>query len=117
MAKHKSKIVKELDPKDVEGFSEARIQHYLSLGYHPFLDERSKVKWLTPAQANMRVASRMKVPFSHYIFTPKSKGRYRRRRRRNRFLSFVLHHWLFIVLTLLVIVGFAYIYLFTSILY
>nr|MDK2851416.1 hypothetical protein [Candidatus Cloacimonadota bacterium] len=117
MAKQKSKIVKELDPKDVEGFSEARIKHYLSLGYRPYLDERSKVKWLTLPQFTMLEASQVKVPITHYIFGSKNKGRYRRRRHHGRFVGFVLRHWFFALLLLTIFAALAYIYFNQSVIF
>lgn len=52
MSAKRTKIIKELDPNEVKGFSQARIQHYLQLGYKPYLDEYSEVKWLTrPSEA------------------------------------------------------------------
>jgi len=50
MSKQRTKIVKELDPQELEGYSKAHIEHYLSLGYRPYLNEHGHIKWLTPAR-------------------------------------------------------------------
>jgi len=117
MTKRKSKIVKELDPNDVEGFSEARIRHYLSLGYHPYLDENSKIKWLTGSQATLRGAKKVKISLGHNIFPTKNRKKHRRRRRRHHLLSFIRQHWLFILIVALVLIWLGVIYLFPNIVF
>lgn len=76
MRSKKSKIIKEIDPQDVKDLSQARIDHYLSLGYLPYLDENDHVKWLTQAQRNMRaVSSRSVLPsIPHRIFQKNASG-------------------------------------------
>lgn len=105
MRSKKSKIVKELDPQEVEDLSQARIDNYLSLGFLPYLDEKNHVKWLTQAQRSMRgVSSRSVLPsIRHRIFQKKKTGRYRRKRGPRGFFWFVQKHWFVIIVTLIVL--------------
>ncbi|MCB5253774.1 MAG: hypothetical protein RBR69_01450 [Candidatus Cloacimonadaceae bacterium] len=102
MTSKKTKIIKELDPQDVKGFSQARIDHYLSLGYRPYLDEKSRIKWLTQAQRNMRGAKSIRVPIMHRIFPKKVKSRYRKKRHKRNFGVFIQDNWFFIFTVFLV---------------
>ncbi len=106
MRSKKSKIIKEIDPQDVKDLSQARIDHYLSLGYLPYLDENDHVKWLTQAQSNMRaVSSRSVLPsIPHRIFQKKPAGRRRRKRGPRGFLRFIQKHLFFIIAFLIVLI-------------
>ncbi|MCB5263038.1 MAG: hypothetical protein LHW64_03890 [Candidatus Cloacimonetes bacterium] len=113
MRSKKSKIVKELDPQEVEGVSQARIEHYLALGYRPYMDEKSHVKWLTEAQMSMRGVSnrhvRHKVPFR--IFPQKRTGRYRKKRGHRSFFRFIKDNMGFILISLLIFMFLILVYL------
>ncbi|MCK9556712.1 MAG: hypothetical protein PHO85_01500 [Candidatus Cloacimonetes bacterium] len=107
MSRKRTKIVKELDPQEVEGFSQARINHYLSLGYKPYLDEKSHVKWLTQAQLGMRDAVTRHRPFRiqrppHYI-----RKKHRRRWMRPSLWHIVCSSWPFLLLLGILAVGVA----------
>jgi hypothetical protein len=106
MRSKKSKIVKELDPQEVEGISQARIQHYLSLGYLPYMDDKSHVKWLTQAQMSMRgISSRhVSVRIPHRIFPKKKTGRYRKKKGRRSFFRFIRDNWFFITVSLVIVI-------------
>lgn len=103
MRSKKSKIIKELDPQELEGISQARVKHYLALGYSPYLDDRSHVKWLTQAQRNMRGAKSIHVPIHHRIFPKKTAVRHRKRRSRRGFLRFLQQYWVFTLILVIVI--------------
>lgn len=106
MRSKKSKIVKELDPQELEGISEARIEHYLALGYLPYLDEQSHVKWLTQAQMSMRGISnrsvRAQVPFRR--FPKRKKSQYRKKRSRRNAFQFFWDNWVLITVSLIVFI-------------
>ena len=105
MRSKKSKIVKQLDPQEVEGVSQARIEHYLSLGYLPYLDEKSHVKWLTQPQMSMRAISsrntRVRIP--HRILPKKQTGRYRKKQAQRSFFHFVQDNWIFALVLLIIV--------------
>lgn len=104
MTSKKSKIIKELDPQDVEGLSQARIEHYLSLGYRPYLDDKSQVKWLTQAQMSMRNAKSLRVPFTRRILPKKQANRYRKKRYSHGRFRFFRVNWFFILILLIIVI-------------
>jgi hypothetical protein len=105
MTRKKTKIVKELEPDEVEGYSPARIEHYLSLGYRPYLDERSHVKWLTQAQRSLRGAKNTRVPVTRRLIPQKKTGRYRKKKGHRTLYRFIREYWFF-ALTILIVVAF-----------
>ncbi|MDD2615904.1 MAG: hypothetical protein PHH74_01820 [Candidatus Cloacimonetes bacterium] len=105
MSRKRTKIVKELDPQEVAGLSQARIDHYLSLGYKPYLDEHSHVKWLTQAQRAMRDAV---VSHRHIRLHRPPRPQHRKKRRswrRDSFKQFIRAYWPFLLLIAVLIVG------------
>lgn len=115
MAKKKTKIIKELELHEVEGYSQARIEHYLSLGYRPYLDEKSKVKWLTPAQRSMRSMLNTRVPLSHRLFPSKNHEKRRRRKRSHPFIRFLRVHLFFVLMVVVVLAFVALLYFYPNI--
>jgi len=105
MRKHKSKIVKELDPQEVEGYSKARIEHYLSLGYRPYLNDEGHIKWLTQAQMSLRSTGGGGGLSLKKLLRPKKSRYYKHRRRRSHWRSFVKENILMIILSLMAIVA------------
>jgi hypothetical protein len=104
MSKKRSKIVKQLELHEIKGFSEARIEHYLRLGYKPYLDEHSEIKWLTDASRNMRDAKDHRPSMSSRIATRNALRRQHRKMHRGGIYGFFCAFWPFIV-TLVVIAG------------
>lgn len=102
MSKNRSKIVKELDPQEVEGFSQARIEHYLRLGYKPYLDNDSEIKWLTEANRNMRDAKTRKTTISGLFASRTTYKKSRRSLRKGGVFAFLRGYWLFIALLLII---------------
>lgn len=102
MSKHKTKIVKELDPQEVEGYSKARLEHYLSLGYRPYLNEKGQVKWLTPAQMTMRGSAGGTGLSLKKLLKPKNSYISKKRRKRRHWRSFFREHWLMILIVIVV---------------
>ncbi|MDI3503466.1 MAG: hypothetical protein PWP64_402 [Candidatus Cloacimonadota bacterium] len=98
MTRKKTRIVKELEPEEVEGYSQAQIEHYLSLGYRPYLDERSHIKWLTGAQYSLRGAHHVHVPVTRRLIHPRHSGRYRKKRGHRSLYRFFREYWFFILL-------------------
>jgi hypothetical protein len=102
MSKHKTKIVKELDPQEIEGLSPARIEHYLSLGYRPYLNEKGQIKWLTPAQMTMRGSAGGMGLSLKKLLKPKNSYLSKKRRKRHHWRSFIREHWLMILIVIVV---------------
>lgn len=105
MSTKRTKIIKELDPQEVEGFSEARKEHYLFLGYRPYLNEKDEVKWLTPAQMTLRASDSRHWYWLGGLFQPKYTVPSQKRRRRRRFhlWRFLAEHWLSIVIVIVIL--------------
>ncbi len=103
MRSKKTKIVKELDPQEVEGLSQARIEHYLVLGYRPYLDEKSHIKWLTQAQMSMRGISSHRVSSFRRMFPKRPVSRYRKKRSRRSRFHYIREYWLPALMLLIVI--------------
>ncbi|MCB5269180.1 MAG: hypothetical protein PHU99_01205 [Candidatus Cloacimonetes bacterium] len=93
MSKKRSKIVKELDPQEIKGFSPARIEHYLSLGYRPYLNEEGHTKWLTPAQMTLRGTAGGSGSSIKNLLHPRESRFYKRRKRRSHWRSFLRENW------------------------
>lgn len=119
MRSKKTKIVKELEPQEVEGVSPARIEHYLSLGYRPYLDEKSHVKWLTLAQMSMRGISNRNVRahIPRRFFHKKPKSRYRKKRSRRTKFRFFREYWLFILVFIIIIIFLIFVFWYPDLLF
>lgn len=106
MSKQRTKIVKELDPQELEGYSKARIEHYLSLGYRPYLNEHGHIKWLTPAQMSLRGTTGGGGISLRKLLRPKHSAYYKsRRRRRTHWRSFIKANWFILSLAGLALIG------------
>lgn len=103
MSRKRSKIVKELDPNEVEGFTQARIEHYLRLGYKPYLDKHAEVKWLTDASRNMRDAKTRRPSLRSIILTHYSLKKRRRVMRKAGPLAFIRAFWPFLLILAVII--------------
>ncbi len=102
MSTKKSRIVKDLDPQQVEGYSQARIEHYLALGYRPYLNEKGNVKWLTPAQRSLR-GSFDRKPFSlRSMFGQKFHSEVRKKRHHFSLGKLFRRHWLSLLVLLVI---------------
>lgn len=114
MARTKTKVIKELEPDEITGYSPARIEHYYNLGYRPYLMENGQIKWLTPAQRSMRAAkgSKPKIRMS-LLGRPKTTGR-KKRRRRSYFRSFMRDHWLSLLISLILLLSVMLLYLYAN---
>jgi len=115
MAKHRSKIVKELEPQNVDGVSDAQKQYYDSIGYKPYINSRDEVVWLSPTQHGFRINAKHRLPIHRRIFGKKiPQPASMKRRRRNWALKFFIHNWqLLLILAVLmtsVMYYFKYIY-------
>jgi hypothetical protein len=106
MSKQRTKIVKELDPQELEGYSKAHIEHYLSLGYRPYLNEHGHIKWLTQAQMSLRgTAGGGGISLRNLLRFKRSVHYKSRRRRRTHWLSFIKANWFFLSLVVLTLIG------------
>ncbi|MCB5259523.1 MAG: hypothetical protein PHN71_04030 [Candidatus Cloacimonetes bacterium] len=102
MSAKRTKIIKELDPNEVKGFSQARIQHYLQLGYKPYLDEYSEVKWLTQAQRSMRDAKIKHVSLMQRVTSKRKYNAHRRKMHKSGFLFSILVFWPILVILIVI---------------
>lgn len=109
MTKKQETIVQELDIKEVEGFSEAQISYYLSLGFKPYACRGGKVKWLMPEQQSLRIASRRRRTWIERLFLVKPDTPRPRKRHRANFIKFIRYHWLFLLIIALLAMALAYI--------
>jgi hypothetical protein len=98
MPKHRSKIVKELEPQCVEGVTEAQRQYYESIGFRPYLNSRDEIVWLSPAHHGFRINAKHKLPLYRRIFTKKIPQPAMKRRRRNWMAKFFVHNWLLLLI-------------------
>jgi len=106
MKKQKFLVVQELDPESVEDIEQHKREHYLSLGYKPYLLTDGSVKWLTDAQRVYREASTTPVSVLPRFLHKKSGGNFRRRHKhRSNLHKFLLEHWLFIAMMGVLVVG------------
>lgn len=114
MSRTKTKVIKELEPEEIKGYSPARIEHYYSLGYRPYLMENGQIKWLTPAQRSMRAAknNKYKIRLS-FLGRPKQPGR-KKRRRHSYLHSFMREHWLSLLITVALVLGALLLYFFSD---
>ncbi|HNQ43459.1 MAG TPA: hypothetical protein PKI59_03480 [Candidatus Cloacimonadota bacterium] len=101
MSTKHTRILQELDPETVEGYTEAQKRYYLNGGYRPYLDENGKVKWLTLTQYSMRGDISYKAPRIRLLPPKKLTNQRRRRPHRTMIVKFVREYWLTIMLVLL----------------
>ncbi|MDD3535566.1 MAG: hypothetical protein PHC50_05400 [Candidatus Cloacimonetes bacterium] len=114
MARTKTKVIKELEPEDIAGYTPARIEHYYNLGYRPYLMENGKIKWLTPAQRSMRAAKVRKPKLRTNLFGRPRNITRKKRRRRSYFRSFFREHWLSLLITAILIAAAILLYLYAN---
>ena len=98
MSSRKKRIVKELAPEEVEGFPLARIQHYLELGYKPYLDEDNEVKWLTPAQRSLRGSVNTHIPLSRKLFPKRFYFASTHKHHHTMVYRFIREYWRFVLI-------------------
>lgn len=98
MSSKRTKIVKELDPQEVEGFSQARIEHYLRLGYKPYLDVHNEVKWLSEVQRSMRDARSRRPSLASRLASRSAYKKHRRIIHRGGLIGFIRAFWPFLLL-------------------
>lgn len=99
MGTRKSKILKELEPEEIEGYTETQIQYFMSLGYKPYLNAKHQVKWLTDAQRSMRGTVGSSIPLSRRIFP---KNIYNEGKRGNPHFNlwrFIRYYWLTVLVS------------------
>lgn len=103
MSKEKFKVVEELDPASVTGISELQRNHYLALGYKPFLMSNGRVKWLTEANRVYRTArTTHHIPLMPVTHKSRQNGR-KKHRRTSPVLVFLKENWLFILIILAIL--------------
>jgi hypothetical protein len=103
MRKNKYNIVEELDPDSLEGVSELQKKHYLSLGYKPYILQNGRTKWLTDAQRVYKATVSRHRLVNKKV---KSKGSTKRKRRRHdRFSSYIRDNWLWLSLVAISIIA------------
>ncbi len=107
MSKKPVVMMQELDLKDVDGFTEAQITYFTSLGLKPYLQSSGKVKWMLPEQHNLRMVKSRKSSIFSSIFSAGPSFNYRRRKHRSALTKLLLHNWLWILLfsTIVVAIG------------
>ena len=109
MSKKRFQVVEELDPASVQGVSDIQRNHYLSLGYKPYLMADGRIKWLTQANRVYRTAQAAHhIPLAIKTGGSPAKGR-RRRKHSNRIINFVRQNWLILVLVLLALIAIVYV--------
>ncbi len=102
MSRDRFQVVEELDPASIKTVSELQRNHYLALGYRPYLMSNGKIKWLTEANRVYRSAKASHhVPLRPVKFA--SGSRRRKRRHGSRILSFLRENWLFILIVLVIL--------------
>jgi hypothetical protein len=94
MAKHRSMIVKELEPQNVDGVSEAQKQYYNSLGFKPYLNDHGSVVWLSPSQHGFRINASSKIPIYRRLFAKRVPQPALKRKKRNWAVKFFANNWL-----------------------
>ncbi len=94
MSKRRTHIIEELDPQNVENFSEAQKQFYTSMGYKPYLNADGKTVWLSPELHPLRINSKTRRPFFKRLFYRSKIVVPERRRRRPWIQKFLRHNWI-----------------------
>jgi len=94
MSKRRTHIIEELDPHNVENFSEAQKQFYASMGYKPYLNADGKTVWLSPELHPLRINSKVRRPLFKKLFGRNKIVIPERRRRRPWITKFIRHNWL-----------------------
>jgi len=100
MPKKHAAILQELDLKDVDGFTEAQITYFTSLGLKPYQNSSGKVKWMLPEQQNLRLVKSRKSSILSRILSGTPSFNYRRRKHRSTLSKLLLHNWLWILIFL-----------------
>ncbi len=111
MSSNRSKIVQELDPETVEGYTKAQKRHYLSTGHRPYLDENGRVKWLTLTQYTVRGDARIKTSRMRQLFARPVTHLVRKRPHRPGFVKFLMQYWLTILVVALVVASAVVLYI------
>lgn len=104
MSKNKYIVVQELDPDSIEGLPELYKNHYLKLGYKPYLMGDGSTKWLTDTQ---RVYKETRAIHKITVKKPppmKINGMIRKRKNSNRIVRFFRRHWLMILLVIFALI-------------
>ena len=105
MTSKRSTAIEELDPKEVEGFSDAQKAYYLGMGYRPYRMASGNVKWLSPTLHPHRINN---VPRKHILkkmFTNQKKPKVFKRRHHNHFRKFFTANVVFILLFLILVIA------------
>lgn len=102
MKKQKFLVVQELDPESVEDIEQHKREHYLHLGYKPYLMADGAIKWLTETQRVYREASTTPKSIIPRFHSPRSS---RKHKHRSNMHKFFLEHWLFITMLMVLVVG------------
>jgi hypothetical protein len=106
MKKTKYQVVQELDPESVDDIEQHKRDHYVSLGYKPYLLSDGTVKWLTETQMVYHRANSVHSPILPKLKSSSSNPSKRRRsKHRSNLHKFFLQHWVFIVVMVLLIIG------------
>lgn len=105
MKKQKFLVVQELDPESVEDIEQHKRDHFLSLGYKPYLLADGTVKWLTDAQRVYREAKTTPASLLPKFLPRGSRSLRRRHKHRSNFRKFLLEHWLFITMLAALVIG------------
>jgi len=103
MTRKRSNATEELDPKEVEGYSEAQKAYYISLGYRPFRMATGHVKWLSPALHASRINGVPKKPLHKRIFMGSNAPKVFRRKHKSQIYKFMGANLLFIVIFIVVV--------------
>jgi hypothetical protein len=112
MSKKKIRIVEELEPENVTGIPEIHKQHYLSLGYKPYLMGDGRTKWLTDAQRVYKETKQLTGKPGKPGRMRTRNGMIRKRRSRHKFWRMIKENWLIIMIVVVVIVVLAYIFIY-----
>lgn len=116
MSKRRDKIVQELDPQTIDGFTEAQKQYYISLGFKPYLNAAGRIKWLRPDQHSLRIAAVNRRPFFKMIFDTRNIYARQRRKHTPTLVKILRHNWFFILIIAIIICIMLYILLHPTIL-
>ena len=103
MTRKRSNATEELDPKEVEGYSEAQKAYYIGLGYRPFRMASGHIKWLSPALHANRINGVPKKPLHKRIFKANGAPKVYRRKHTPQFYKFMGANLLFIVIFIVVV--------------
>lgn len=107
MSKRRDKIVQELDPELVEGFTNAQKVYYTSLGFKPYLSESGRTKWLQPEQHSLRINASKRPSWLKRAFSGHHVPTLNHHKHRPTLVKIITHNWIFI-LTVLAIAAIIY---------